>query len=107
MRGSATIAVNQFPEVTRKVAAAIGDAGGRAWVVGGFVRDELVGRASKDFDLEVYGPNGFYGGSYSSGTTNEAGTIYPDGPGYWYFRVFSEGGDASSTQGYSLWFYPY
>ena len=29
--------------------------GGRALVVGGFVRDRLLGRASKDLDLEVFG----------------------------------------------------
>jgi len=31
------------------------DAGGRALIVGGWVRDRLMGRASKDVDVEVYG----------------------------------------------------
>jgi tRNA nucleotidyltransferase (CCA-adding enzyme) len=31
------------------------EAGGRAYLVGGFVRDFLLGRESLDFDLEVYG----------------------------------------------------
>ena len=37
------------------IAAAVRDAGGRALIVGGWVRDRLMGRASKDIDLEVYG----------------------------------------------------
>jgi tRNA nucleotidyltransferase (CCA-adding enzyme) len=37
------------------VARAIGDAGGRALVVGGWVRDWLLGLSSKDVDLEAYG----------------------------------------------------
>ena len=38
-------------EVARKVR----DRGGRALAVGGFVRDRLLGEASKDLDLEVFG----------------------------------------------------
>jgi len=38
-----------------RIAAAVRAAGGRALVVGGWVRDRLMGRASKDIDLEVYG----------------------------------------------------
>jgi tRNA nucleotidyltransferase (CCA-adding enzyme) len=37
------------------IAAAIRKAGGRALVVGGWARDHLLGRASKDIDLEVFG----------------------------------------------------
>jgi tRNA nucleotidyltransferase (CCA-adding enzyme) len=36
------------------MAEAVRDAGGRALVVGGWVRDRLMGRDSKDIDLEVY-----------------------------------------------------
>jgi tRNA nucleotidyltransferase (CCA-adding enzyme) len=39
----------------RELARAIQSAGGRALIVGGWVRDELLGRASKDLDLEVFG----------------------------------------------------
>jgi tRNA nucleotidyltransferase (CCA-adding enzyme) len=38
-----------------EIARAVRDAGGRALVVGGWVRDRLLGRPSKDVDLEVYG----------------------------------------------------
>ena len=37
------------------IARAVRDAGGRALVVGGWVRDWIMGRPSKDIDLEVYG----------------------------------------------------
>jgi tRNA nucleotidyltransferase (CCA-adding enzyme) len=37
------------------IARRVRDAGGRALIVGGWVRDRLLGRSSKDVDLEVYG----------------------------------------------------
>ena len=46
-----------MPEVPEKVIAlarAIRDAGGRALLVGGCVRDTLMGATPKDWDLEVY-----------------------------------------------------
>jgi tRNA nucleotidyltransferase (CCA-adding enzyme) len=39
----------------RKIALAISDAGGRALCVGGFARDRLLRRESKDLDIEVFG----------------------------------------------------
>ena len=39
----------------RRIATAIREAGGRALCVGGFVRDRLLNRASKDLDIEVFG----------------------------------------------------
>ncbi len=39
----------------REVARAVRERGGRALVVGGWVRDQLLGRVSKDLDLAVYG----------------------------------------------------
>ena len=39
----------------REIAAAVRDAGGRAVVVGGWVRDHLLGIRSKDVDVEVFG----------------------------------------------------
>src|SRR6186997_108834 len=39
----------------RRIATAVRDAGGRALCVGGFVRDRLLSRTSKDLDIEVFG----------------------------------------------------
>ena len=43
------------PDAAVAVARAVRDEGGRALVVGGWVRDQLLGRTSKDVDLEVFG----------------------------------------------------
>ena len=43
-----------FPEKVIALAREIHDAGGRALLVGGCVRDALMGRTAKDWDLEVY-----------------------------------------------------
>jgi tRNA nucleotidyltransferase (CCA-adding enzyme) len=43
------------PDLALALATAVRDAGGRALIVGGWVRDELVGRTSKDLDVEVFG----------------------------------------------------
>jgi tRNA nucleotidyltransferase (CCA-adding enzyme) len=37
------------------IARSVRDVGGRALIVGGWVRDTLLGRGAKDIDLEVYG----------------------------------------------------
>ena len=43
------------PPIAGAMARAIADAGGRALIVGGWVRDQLLGHPSKDVDLEVFG----------------------------------------------------
>jgi tRNA nucleotidyltransferase (CCA-adding enzyme) len=45
----------ELPDLVAPVARAIKTAGGRAFVVGGWVRDDLLGQPSKDLDLEVFG----------------------------------------------------
>lgn len=45
-------------EAARNIAAAVRDAGGRALIVGGWVRDQLRGHPSKDLDLEIFGVPG-------------------------------------------------
>lgn len=42
-------------ELARAIARAAREAGGRALIVGGWVRDRLLGRDPKDIDLEVFG----------------------------------------------------
>jgi tRNA nucleotidyltransferase (CCA-adding enzyme) len=44
----------EFPEKVIALSRAIHDAGGRALLVGGCVRDTLMGIAPKDWDVEVY-----------------------------------------------------
>ena len=41
--------------LTRAIAEAVHAEGGRALVVGGWVRDRLLGRESKDVDIEIFG----------------------------------------------------
>ena len=42
-------------EMAKKVASLVAQAGGRTYFVGGYVRDELLGRENKDIDIEVHG----------------------------------------------------
>jgi tRNA nucleotidyltransferase (CCA-adding enzyme) len=42
-------------ETARAIATAVAGAGGRAWIVGGFVRDLLLDLQPKDLDLEIFG----------------------------------------------------
>jgi tRNA nucleotidyltransferase (CCA-adding enzyme) len=45
----------EVPEIVVDIAATVRAAGGRALIVGGWVRDQLLGRGSKDIDIEVFG----------------------------------------------------
>src|SRR5262245_5433038 len=47
--------VDKSLEFVRNIAQAVQHAGGRALIVGGWVRDNLRGHPSKDIDLEVFG----------------------------------------------------
>ncbi|HKC66206.1 MAG TPA: hypothetical protein VKB86_21355, partial [Pyrinomonadaceae bacterium] len=46
---------SRIPEKIIKLAENVKSAGGRALLVGGCVRDELMGAQPKDWDVEVYG----------------------------------------------------
>ena len=48
-------AVQSLPGPVQAIAQAVRDAGGRALIAGGWVRDHLLGLPSNDVDLEVYG----------------------------------------------------
>ena len=52
---TATIPFDEVPVTAAAIARAVRDRGGRALVVGGWVRDRLLGFEAKDIDLEVYG----------------------------------------------------
>jgi tRNA nucleotidyltransferase (CCA-adding enzyme) len=47
--------MSQFPEKVLALAQAVGEADGRALLVGGCVRDLLMDQEPKDWDVEVYG----------------------------------------------------
>ena len=47
--------MSNVPQKVRSLAVAVREAGGRALLVGGCVRDALMGRAAHDWDMEVYG----------------------------------------------------
>lgn len=42
-------------EMAHRIAVMVSAAGGRAYFVGGFVRDQILNRPSKDIDLEIHG----------------------------------------------------
>ena len=46
---------SRVPEKILRLARTVQEAGGRALLVGGCVRDRLMGREAKDWDVEVYG----------------------------------------------------
>ena len=52
---TATIPFDEVPVTATAIARAVRDRGGRALVVGGWVRDRLLGFPAKDIDVEVYG----------------------------------------------------
>jgi tRNA nucleotidyltransferase (CCA-adding enzyme) len=54
VQAGSTGALSSF-DLATAIARRADDAGGRALIVGGWVRDRLMGRTCKDLDLEVYG----------------------------------------------------
>jgi tRNA nucleotidyltransferase (CCA-adding enzyme) len=65
------------------IAEAVRAAGGRALVVGGWVRDRLLGRASKDVDIEVFG----LAGDRLHGVLDGLGRVEPVGASFPVFKV--------------------
>lgn len=49
------VGANSSLERARAIARAARDRGGRALIVGGWVRDRLLGKDSKDLDIEIFG----------------------------------------------------
>lgn len=52
---SIEMSVSVIPEEVRELSGVIREKGGRAVLVGGCVRDMILGRSPKDYDVEVYG----------------------------------------------------
>ena len=74
-------------DLARSLAAAARDAGGRALIVGGWVRDRLRGQASKDIDLEVFGiPE-----DRLSGLLTQFGRVEAVGQSFAVFKVVGGG----------------
>jgi tRNA nucleotidyltransferase (CCA-adding enzyme) len=69
---------SRIPEKIIKLARAVREAGGRALLVGGCVRDRLLGRRVKDWDVEVYGvePKALRALLDSLGTVNVVGEAF-------------------------------
>jgi tRNA nucleotidyltransferase (CCA-adding enzyme) len=69
--------------VAAEIARAVRDRGGRALVVGGWVRDRLLGIASKDLDMEVFGISA---GDLPS-TLEPFGNVEPIGQSFPVYKV--------------------
>jgi tRNA nucleotidyltransferase (CCA-adding enzyme) len=78
--------MRNLPEKILKLAETVRENGGRAMLVGGCVRDELMGIEPKDHDLEVYGIDA----SRLKGILETLGTVYTVGES---FTVYKLGGD--------------
>ena len=68
----------QDMELSAEIARRVKDAGGRAMYVGGMVRDQLMGVACKDIDMEIYGitPQTLRGILSGLGTVVEKGASF-------------------------------
>jgi tRNA nucleotidyltransferase (CCA-adding enzyme) len=75
----------EIPDLVSRIAGAVREQGGRALLVGGCVRDDLMGRQPKDWDLEVYGIDPgrlreILDGFGAVNVVGEAFTVYKLGP---------------------------
>ena len=71
------------PLPAQRVAAAVAAAGGRAWLVGGTVRDALLDRPANDQDLEVHGLEA----ERLQGVLRGVGTVRRVGRSFGVFKV--------------------
>ena len=67
-----------LPTAVRTIITALADGGGRPLIVGGAVRDALLGDTPKDFDVEVYGlaPEAVVGILATVGAVNAVGVTF-------------------------------
>jgi len=77
-------------ETARAIAGAVRNAGGRALIVGGWVRDQLLGHPSKDLDIEIFGvPQ-----EHLPALLNAFGRVEPVGQSFPVYKVVRpDGGD--------------
>jgi tRNA nucleotidyltransferase (CCA-adding enzyme) len=80
------------PALARNIAMAVRDAGGRALIVGGWVRDLLRGRPSKDVDIEVFG----IAQDALPGVLAPLGRVEPVGQSFPVYKVVRQGGAGGS-----------
>jgi len=77
-------------ETARAIAGAVRSTGGRALIVGGWVRDQLLGHPSKDLDIEIFGvPQ-----EHLPALLNAFGRVEPVGQSFPVYKVVRpDGGD--------------
>ncbi len=80
----------RIPRLAIRIARAVREAGGRAWLVGGPVRDLLLGQAPKDVDMEAFG--------LDEATLHDAlaslGKVRHVGKAFGVFRLWTDTGTA-------------
>ncbi len=77
-------------ETARAIAVAVRNAGGRALIVGGWVRDQLLGHPSKDLDVEIFG----VAQEHLPALLNAFGRVEPVGQSFPVYKVVRpDGGD--------------
>ena len=71
------------PEVLERLGRAVEGAGGRAWLVGGAVRDALLGLEARDVDVEVHG----LGAAELEAALRTVGSVHPVGRSFGVFKT--------------------
>jgi tRNA nucleotidyltransferase (CCA-adding enzyme) len=85
-------------ELATEIAQAVRAAGGRALIVGGWVRDRLRGHPSKDIDLEVFGiPQ-----DRLAGLLAPFGRVDPVGQSFPVYKVKGEGERGKGEEGHEV-----
>jgi tRNA nucleotidyltransferase (CCA-adding enzyme) len=78
----------EVPQSVRTIASSVREAGGRALIVGGWVRDRLLKRLSKDIDIEVFGITA----DRLPLVLEQAGRIEPVGQAFPVYKVLTDDG---------------
>ena len=80
------------PALALDITRSVREAGGRAFIVGGWVRDRLRGESSKDVDIEVYGIRQ----EDLPGLLAPLGRVEPVGQSFPVYKVAQPGGGANA-----------